>query len=57
MIPRNNESPCISSVRTFVNHVAGDNLVVRVWDFDADTYTAEFNLLGINWALNQLPCW
>ena len=55
----NNEATFIpfTSLRTFLDHIkTGSKLVVRVWDFSDDAYTAEFDLTGIEWALNQIPC-
>ena len=48
----------LTSVRAFVSHIkTGNKLVVRVWDYSDDAYTAEFDLTGTEWALNQLPCY
>ena len=47
-----------TSLRAFVSHIkTGSKLVVRVWDYSDDAYTAEFDLTGTEWALNQLPCY
>ena len=54
-----NESTFIPSreVRAFLDRISrGTKLVVRVWDFGDEAHTAEFDLTGVQWALEQLPC-
>ena len=34
----------------------GKRLIVRVVDYSSESHTAEFDLTGIEWAFEQLPC-
>ena len=52
-----NEATFIQQVRAFRDRIStGSGLVVRVWDFSDEAHTAEFDLTGVEWALQQLPC-